>query len=136
MLDRCGEIEFSLYGGEGDALVEGVATLKVSGATPGLNGRWLYGDKTKNQASKDSLWGVGEAAKNGRGGPQDGENFLQGGGTGGTTFWLRDLGNFGSDGEEGGGHTHGFSEADNKEAGAAEGRREVSESQGGSSAGT
>ena len=39
MLDRCGEIEFSLYGGEGDALVEGVATLKVSGATPGLNGR-------------------------------------------------------------------------------------------------
>ena len=39
------------------------------------------------------------------------------------------MSNFGSDGDEGEGHTHGFYESDYGEAGAKEGRREVGDSQ-------
>ena len=42
------------------------------------------------------------------------------------------MGTFGRDLEEGGGHTHGFSEADHGVADAVEGRRGVGEFQGGS----
>ena len=79
---------------------------------------------------------VGEASKKGRYGYQVGGNVLQGGVTGGTNFWIRDLGTFGSNVEEVGGRTYGFSEADNGKAGAVEGRREVGESQGGRSVGS
>ena len=62
---------------------------------------------------------VGETVKRGRGGSWSDGNVLQGGGTGSNNFWLRDLGDFGRDGKEGGGNTHRFSGADQREAGAA-----------------
>ena len=62
--------------------------------------------------SLEVLGGVGEVAKKGRGGPQSGRNLLKGGGTGVTLLCIVDLSNFGSDGENGGGGTHGFSGAD------------------------
>ena len=51
---------------------------------------------------------VGGAVKKGRGVSQGSRKLLQGGGTGGTNFWLRDLDPFGSSGEEGRGHTQVF----------------------------
>ena len=78
--------------------------------------------------------GGGEAFKTGRGGSQGGGNILQVGGTCGTTFRIGDLGNFGGNGEEGKGHTYGFSEADHGGESVAEGRREMGDAQGGISA--
>ena len=45
------------------------------------------------------------------------------------------MGTFGSNGEEVGGHTYRFYEADNRKSGAAEGIQEVGDYQGGSSVG-
>ena len=79
---------------------------------------------------------VGEAIKKVRDGSQSGGNFLQEGATDGTSFWIRDLVKFGSDGEEGASHTKGFSKADHGEAGAEEVRSDVGDSQGRISAGS
>ena len=80
--------------------------------------------------------GVGEDTKKVRGKPQSGGNILQGGHTGGTHLWLGDLVNFSGDGGDYGGDTHRVYEADHEEGGAAEGRRDVGEYQGGSSSGS
>ena len=60
----------------------------------------------------------GGAVKKGRDRSQSGRNFRQGGGIGGTAFYLGKLGTFGSDGQEGYRKTHRFSEADHGEVGA------------------
>ena len=88
----------------------------------------MSSNKTKNQAIEGGLGEVGEAVKKGRVRYQGGGNVIQGGGIGSTTFWLGDLGTFVSDREEGGGHIHGFSEADHGEVVTAEFRMEVGDS--------
>ena len=62
----------------------------------------------KHIVIEDILGEVEGAAEAGRGGSQDGGNVLQCSGTGGTNFLIIGLGTFGTDREEGGGHTHGF----------------------------
>ena len=79
---------------------------------------------------------VGETVKRGRGGSWSDGNVLQGGGTGSNNFWIGCLGNFGRDGEEGGGHTNGFSEEYHGEAVTAEGRQEMGDAKGRSGAGS
>ena len=90
----------------------------------------------KHQANKDGLGEVVEYVKKGRGGSQVSSNVTQVCGTGSANFWLGDLGTFGSDGEEVGGHKHRFYEEDHGETGAAEGRHEMGDTQGISSAGS
>ena len=79
-------------------------------------------NKMKHQANKDGLGEVGEYVKKVKGGCQGGGNVTLGCGTWVTNFWLGDLGNFGSDGKEGGGHKHRFYDAYHGELGAAVGR--------------
>ena len=64
------------------------------------------------------------------------QKYYTGSGTDSNNFWHGDLGTFGSDGEERRGHTNWFYEADNGEAVAEEGRKEVGDSQGISSSGS
>ena len=71
----------------------------------------------------------------GRGGYQGGRNVLQGGGTGGSNIWLRELGTFGGNVEKCRGHTQGFSEENHGEASVAENIRDMVDTQGGISAG-
>ena len=84
-----------LVQGRGGHDVGGSGNLEVSGASPGSNIRLLVSDTTKHHACEDGLGEVGEDVKMGRVGSQGGGNVLQGGGTGGTTFWIGDLGTFG-----------------------------------------
>ena len=79
----------------------------------------------KHQAREDGLGEFGEAVNTGRGGSRGGVNVLQDSGTVSTTFWIGDLGIFSSNGEEGGGHTYGLSEADHREAWAVEVRQDM-----------
>ena len=68
----------------------------------------MVSNKVKYHAREGSL---GEAEENfmaGRGGPQGVGNVLQGSGISSTIFWLRDLGTFGGNGEEGRWHTRYF----------------------------
>ena len=97
----------------------------------------IHGDggNTEHQAVAEGLREVGEVDNKGRSGPQSGRNFLQGGATGGNPLWIGDLGTFGGYGEYGGGDTCQVSEADHGEAGAAELRQGVGDSQGGISVG-
>ena len=57
------------------------------------------------------------------------QKYYTGSGTDSNNFWHGDLGTFGSDEEERRGHTNWFYEADNGEAVAEEGRKEVGDSQ-------
>ena len=86
----------------------------------------------EHQLGEEGLGEVGEVDKKGIGIPQSGGNILQGGDTGGTTLWIGDLGNFGGDGEDGGGDSHRVSKAYHGEAGAGERIWDVGDSQGGS----
>ena len=90
----------------------------------------MSGDNMKHKANEEGLGEVVEAVKKEGGGSQGGGNVIQGCDTGGTYFWLGDLDTFGNYGEEGGNRTHWFYEADHGEAGAAEGIKEVGDSQG------
>ena len=65
-------MEFILYGREGGDLVEGVANF--------------------NYLPVEGLGEIGEDAKKGRGGPQSGGKFLQGGDTDRAPIWIGDLG--------------------------------------------
>ena len=77
--------------------------------------------------------GGGGVAKKGRGGTQSGGNVLHVSNTGGTNLWIRDLGTLCGNGEDGGLDTHRVSDSDHKEVGAVEVRRDMGDSQGGSS---
>ena len=112
MGERCREMEFSLYGRGGDALVEGVSKFKYLGRTlDQTDNAW---PATKQNIKRvRTVWGrlgkllIWEGAD-----PRVVVISLQGGGTGGTNFWIGDLAAFCRDGEECGGHTRGFSQVD------------------------
>ena len=59
--------------------------------------------------------------------------LYRGGGTGGTTFWLGDLGTLGGNREEGRGHTHGVFETYYGKSSVADSRQDMGDVQGGSS---
>ena len=86
MAERCDEMEFSMYGKEGDKQVEGVANFKYLGRSlDQTDNDWLM--VRKNHAHKVGLGMVGDATNTGRGGPQGSGNVLQGGNKCGTTLW-------------------------------------------------
>ena len=55
----------------------------------------------EHHARKVGLGGTGDTVPTRRGRPQGIGNVLQGGGSGDTTIWVRDVGNFGGNVEEG-----------------------------------
>ena len=85
---------------------------------------------------EEGLGEIGGFNKKGSGGLQSGGNVLQGSDTGSTPIWLRKLGTFGGNRENGGGETHQVYEAYHGEAGDADCRQDVGDSQGGSSLGS
>ena len=68
---------------------------------------------------------IGEDSKKLSGGTQCGGNVLQGGDTGGTTIWLRYLGNIGGNGEDFGGGGNGVSNTNHGESSTVEDRRDM-----------
>ena len=92
-------------------------------------------DTEEHHARKFGLGESGETATMGRGRPQGGGNFLQGGVTSNITVWSREVGNFGGNGEEGRRGTHSLPQTDHGEVSVADGIRNVGDSWGGSSAG-
>ena len=90
----------------------------------------------KHHAREDGLGKVGGFFNMGKVKSQGGNNVLQGGGTGGTTFWIGYFVTFSGDGKEVGGHTCGFSEVDHGKVRAMKSRQEMGYNQGRSSGGS
>ena len=66
----------------------------------------MVGCAAEHHARKVGLGETGDTATTVRGRNQGIGNFLQGGGAGDSTVWVRDVGTFGDNVEEGGRDTH------------------------------
>ena len=86
----------------------------------------------RHQEGMEGVGKIGEYAKKGRGGPQSGGNVLQGGDTGGATFWLGELGTIGDNRYNGGRDSLQVSETNER----AEGGLDIVYSSGGVIAGS
>ena len=110
----CGEMEFNLYGGEGDERVENIPTFQYMGQPlDQTDDDWPA--VWQNIMRERSVWGKLGTNLTGGVRSQGVGKFLQGGGAGNSILWVRNVGPFSVNGKEDIGDAHGVPENDHGE---------------------